>query len=66
VSYHTLTGQELVIFKYLQENKQVTRKEVEQLLDVKASRANLILKKMVDNNILIKEGLSKNIVYKVK
>ena len=54
------------ITDYLQKNHLMNREKVEDLLNVKRNAAVEILNEMVDKNILIKEGKSRDIVYKLK
>jgi len=62
----SLSIQEIQILKYLEQNNQITRKEVEVLLDIKESRANSILKGMFNKKLLVKKGTTINSVYKLK
>lgn len=61
-----LSIQEIQILKYLEQNNQITRKEVEVLLDIKESRANSILKGKFNKKLLVKKGTTINSVYKLK
>ncbi len=58
--------QEEQIIKYLEKNNKINRLTVEALLEVSKTRANDILNKMIDDNILIKTGSGKNIYYMLK
>ena len=51
---------------FLSNNKEITRKQVEELLGVKQRRANNILNEMIEKDIIIREGASSSIVYKPK
>ena len=58
--------QEEQIIKYLEKNNKINRLTVEALLEVSKTRANDILNKMIDDNILIQTGSGKNIYYMLK
>ena len=58
--------QEEQIIEYLKKNSKINRLIVESLLDVSKTRANDILNKMINNNILIQAGTGKNIYYVLK
>ena len=58
--------QEEQIVKYLKKNIKINRLTVEALLEVSKTRANDILNKMIDDNILIQTGSGKNIYYMLK
>lgn len=58
INAHLISGQELKIINYLREYKEITRKEVETILNVGPSRANIILKALMDKNIIKKVGES--------
>ena len=58
--------QEEQIIEYLKKNSKINRLIVESLLDVSKTRANDILNKMINNNILIQTGTGKNIHYVLK
>ncbi len=58
--------QEEQIVKYLKKNNKINRLTVEALLEVSKTRANDILNKMIDDNILIQTGSGKNIYYMLK
>ncbi len=58
--------QEEQIVKYLKKNNKINRLTVEALLEVSKTRANDILNKMIDDNILIQAGSGKNIYYMLK
>ena len=60
-----LTPEEQII-KYLEKNNKINRLTVEVLLDVSKTRANDILNKMINDNILIQIGSDKNIYYMLK
>ena len=55
-----------IVIDYLKSKKQATRAEIEKILNIKKSEAGRTLKEMVDRNIIIKEGASKNTVYTLK
>ncbi len=58
--------QEEQIIEYLKKNSKINRLIVESLLDVSKTRANDILNKMINDNILIQIGTGKNIYYVLK
>ncbi len=58
--------QEEQIIKYLEKNNKINRLTVETLLEVSKTRANDILNKMINDNILIQAGSGKNIYYMLK
>ena len=58
--------QEEQIIEYLKKNSKINRLIVESLLDVSKTRANDILNKMINDNILIQVGTGKNIYYVLK
>ena len=58
--------QEEQIIEYLKKNSKINRLIVESLLDVSKTRANDILNKMINDNILIQTGTGKNIHYVLK
>lgn len=60
-----LTQEEQITF-YLKKHGKINRLIVESLLDVSKTRANDILNKMINNNILIQTGTGKNIYYVLK
>ena len=60
-----LTQEEQITF-YLKKNGKINRLIVESLLDVSKTRANDILNKMINDNILIQTGTGKNIYYVLK
>ena len=60
-----LTQEEQVI-EYLKKNNKINRLIVESLLDVSKTRANDILNKMINDNILIQNGTGKNTYYVLK
>ena len=54
------------IINYLQENEQITNKDVQKLLGVRESRALKILKSLVESGILEKRGKSRSSFYILK
>ena len=58
--------QEEQIIEYLKKNNKINRLIVEFLLDVSKTRANDILNKMINDNILIQNGTGKNTYYVLK
>ena len=58
--------QEEQIIKYLEKNNKINRLTVEALLEVSKTRANDILNKMINDNVLIQTGSGKNIYYMLK
>ena len=61
-----LTEQQQIIYKRMVEKGEITTGEVENLLGVKQRRARAILKEMIDENIIIRIGASKNTRYVFK
>lgn len=59
-------SQEKQIVEYLKKNGMITRANAEVLLDLSKTRANDILNKMVNGNVLEQNGNSKNIYYTLK
>lgn len=57
------TEQEREICNYVAKYDSITTAQVMELLDVKQRRARVILKKMVEDYWLKKEGASRNTVY---
>lgn len=58
--------QEEQIIEYLKKNNKINRLIVESLLDISKTRANDILNKMINDNILTQIGTGKNIYYVLK
>lgn len=58
--------QEEQIIEYLKRNGKITRLIVESLLNISTTRAKNILKNMVENEIIIVEGIGKNTKYVLK
>ena len=58
-----LTDSQVKILTYLEENEKITNREVQQLLNVKDSRALKVLSGMVDERILKKKGKLKGSYY---
>ena len=54
------------IIQYVLENKKITNKEVQQLLQVKDSRALKILKELVEMDLIVKNGKLKGSYYTIK
>ena len=59
----SILTQEEQIIEYLKKNNKINRLIVESLLDVSKTRANDILNKMINENILEQAGSGKNIYY---
>lgn len=55
-----------LIIDFLAVNKIATRLDIEKILKVRKTSAGAILKNMIDKGIIIKEGGSKNTIYKLK
>lgn len=62
----SLKEEYLIVMEYLQKNQIVTREEVEKLLGTKKNTAIVILNEMVDRKLIIKDGKSRDIIYKLK
>lgn len=58
-----LTKQQLLIVKYLQKYENITSGKVEEILGIKQRRARDILRKLVEKDILLKQGSYKNTIY---
>ena len=54
------------IIGYLLEHDRITNREVQQLLEVKDSRALKIIKEMVEDGVLSKQGKLKSSYYTLK
>ncbi len=64
--YDNLTEQERTIVNFIKEHGSIRRITVEDLLNIKDTRANEILSNLVKKGIISKEGGSKNIKYVLK
>lgn len=62
---HQLTEQEQTIISYLKEHDSITRREIEELLNVKERRARDIINDLIEKEIIKSEGNRKNIKYKI-
>ena len=51
------------IMEFFETNNELTRSELEKLLNIKESRARDLLRYSVENNILEKQGKTRNIKY---
>ena len=51
------------IMQFFETNDELTRSELEKLLNIKESRARDLLRYSVENNILEKQGKTRNIKY---
>ena len=60
----TPAEQNIIVLEYIRKHGFIKRENVEQLLQVKDSRAREILKKMADSGQVIKVGTGKNTCYK--
>ena len=58
-------SEESEILKYLQKNKTITRKDVEEILGISQSSAVRLLKKMLASGLLVCEGGGRNIKYRL-
>ncbi|MEG1141462.1 MAG: putative DNA binding domain-containing protein [Clostridia bacterium] len=56
----------VTIIDFLRSHTSATRKEIEKILETKKVTTITILNEMVDRNLIIKEGQSRNIIYKIK
>ena len=54
------------IIDYINEHKQASTQEISKILNMSMSGARKVIKEMTDNDILIKEGINKSTVYKLK
>ena len=59
-------SQEEIIIKYINEKSKITRLEVEKILNIGNTRSKQIINKLLEDNILIKEGTGKNTYYVLK
>ena len=59
-------SQEEIIIKYINKKSKITRLEVEKILNIGNTRYKQIINKLLDDNILIKEGTGKNTYYVLK
>ncbi len=59
----TYTETQSKVIRYIEENESITRAEIEGLLNVKLTRANNIIKEMLELNIIKKIGEGKNTKY---
>ena len=59
-------SQEEIIINYLKHNTRITRLEVEKILNIGTTRSKQIIKTLVKDSILIKEGVGKNTYYLLK
>ena len=64
--YDNLTEQERTIVNFIKEHGSIRRITVEDLLNIKDTRANEILSILVKKGMISKEGGSKNIKYVLK
>lgn len=64
--YNSLTDQEKQIVDFIKEHGSIRRITVEDLLNIRDTRANLLLKTLQDKGLIIKEGINKNIKYILK
>lgn len=53
------------IIKLAKRNKYVTRREIEEMLSVSQATSGRLLKKMVNNALLVQEGRGKNVRYRL-
>jgi len=60
-----ILGQEKIILEYLKDNKKIISKKVEELLNLKESRARELLKQMVDKKLLNRCGSGRSTYYEV-
>ena len=58
--------QEEIITNYIKEKAKITRLEIEKLLDIGNTRSKQIIKKLLEDNILVKEGVGRNTYYVLK
>ena len=66
ISTDKLTGNQKKIIQYIEEKGVITNREVQNLLNVKDSRALKVLKEMVEVGVLKKEGKLRGTCYKLK
>ena len=58
-----ITNQEEIIYQYLVKNGSIKKIDVENILNVKDSRARKILEKMIKNEVLLKRGQGRSTYY---
>ena len=58
-----LTNQEQTIIEYIRENGQITDKEIQDLLNVKRTRAYYLTRKMLDYGLITANGRGSNKKY---
>ena len=63
ISTDNLTQSEIKVIEYLTQNKQVTNRQIQELLGVKDSRALKVLKELVAKKIVIKRGKQRGSYY---
>lgn len=54
---------EQIILDYLQENRSITRADVEEMLEISTATAYRLLKRMLENGVLVQSGKGKNTKY---
>lgn len=62
---HSLNKSHDVVIEYVQEHGSIRRSELEELLSVKLTRANTIIKEMLGLGLIIKENKGRNTVYRL-
>ena len=58
-----ITAKQEEILEYIKMNGEITREDAEELLGISASTTLRILKKMVEDGILLKQGKARNAKY---
>lgn len=59
----TNTETQDIVIQYLEKHHEMTRQDIENLLSIKQTRANAIIKEMLQKQIIIKIGQGKNNKY---
>ena len=61
----TPSGSELVILTYLQNHDFITRPDVDNLLDVSQTTSSRILKRMLQKELIVQEGVGRKTKYRL-
>jgi ATP-dependent DNA helicase RecG len=51
------------VMQYVQENGSINRKQTEHILGISQTAAGIVLRKLVDQGELVREGFSRNVRY---
>jgi predicted HTH transcriptional regulator len=61
-----INKQEEKIVKYIYNHSNITSQVAATLLNVKISRSKIILSRLVEKNVILKHGKTKNVYYKLR